>query len=618
MEAVEEPAAMEEQHAAPATPAAAIPPDVATMLALLSLERHGHALCNTLGLMSAAAAVFVTDADLIDIGMKPIERRAFLAAAAAAAGGGRADAARPAVAVVPDAASAASSDLLSATDVVVGDVEGLQAERPSAGASGCALTEEASAGARSAPTLPAAQSFRPMLRPPLPDAARRRNARYEEGEAAMIACLESLSKALTPPEHGVAARLRGCLGCVMPPSLSGVVSNDPDAFMAFCMGLRRLPPPTQLLHVMAGMLLHCRHPEVVEAALLACSPYAAMGSASADSGAVQTTVTVYTAADVALLDPLMAATLHAVLCFFSDDAQLCAKALQVVSAFGRRPLGAAPFPPQQPRARLAAVVAEIMQDHVFFVGVQSAGVAALCTLLALRPDQVVISIDGFKEALAWHTAGVLLLAMQAARTALQSVVRSRAPEPFLSSTLAHATLLATFVLQWATSARPLPPALPVPVEFRLTVDRPSDPPRFEFNPAFKQTCGDVLAFVLDVFEEHVRHTIPSFEHKERTALVVLRRFLESPFGLDLLHATDCERAFAFALVGAEEESTHQLMAALPLPVPAVSPVAVDASAAPAAAPAGEQAALIDSLLEEQAALRQRIDNLKGKGKAVPS
>jgi hypothetical protein len=264
-------------------------------------------------------------------------------------------------------------------------------------------------------------------------------------------------------------------------------------------------------------------------------------------------------------------------------------------------------------------VAEIMQEHVFFVGVQSAGVAALCTLLALRPEQVVFSIDGFKEVLAWHAAGVLLLTLQAARTALQSVVRSRAPEPFLSSTLAQATLLAIYVLEWATSARPLPPALPVPVEFRLTVDRSSDPSRFEFNPAFKQTwCGDVLACVLDVFEEHVRHAIPSFEHKKRTARMVLRRFLESPSGLDLLHAADCERAFAFALADAEEQATQQLMAALPLPVPAVSPDAVNAAAAHATAPAGEQAALIDSLLEEQTALRQRIDNLKGKGKAVPS
>ena len=65
--------------------AAAVPSDVATLLASLSLSQHGPALVTTLGLAAASDVALLTDADLEQIGMKPLERRKLLAAAAPAA-----------------------------------------------------------------------------------------------------------------------------------------------------------------------------------------------------------------------------------------------------------------------------------------------------------------------------------------------------------------------------------------------------------------------------------------------------------------------------------------------------------------------------------------------------
>jgi hypothetical protein len=77
-----------------AAPATGVPADVATLLARLSLSSYAPALCGQLGLSSVAAAAHITDADLLAVGLKPLERRLLLAEAAArqrsAAGGGKA------------------------------------------------------------------------------------------------------------------------------------------------------------------------------------------------------------------------------------------------------------------------------------------------------------------------------------------------------------------------------------------------------------------------------------------------------------------------------------------------------------------------------------------------
>jgi hypothetical protein len=70
--------------AAPAAaPAAAVtvPADLALLLSGLSLSAYGPALCSQLGMASAAEAALLTDADLQEVGMKPMERRRLLAAA---------------------------------------------------------------------------------------------------------------------------------------------------------------------------------------------------------------------------------------------------------------------------------------------------------------------------------------------------------------------------------------------------------------------------------------------------------------------------------------------------------------------------------------------------------
>jgi hypothetical protein len=80
--------------------AAAVPADVASLLADLSLSAFGPALCSELGMSSVADAAFITDADLQKLGMKPLECRKFLAAALQHAGGASA-AAAPAAALQP-------------------------------------------------------------------------------------------------------------------------------------------------------------------------------------------------------------------------------------------------------------------------------------------------------------------------------------------------------------------------------------------------------------------------------------------------------------------------------------------------------------------------------------
>jgi clathrin heavy chain len=74
-------------HAASA-PATGVPADLAALLAELSLSEFGPALVGTLGTRSLSAALFVHDADLVAIGMKPVERRSFLAAVAQSGGAG--------------------------------------------------------------------------------------------------------------------------------------------------------------------------------------------------------------------------------------------------------------------------------------------------------------------------------------------------------------------------------------------------------------------------------------------------------------------------------------------------------------------------------------------------
>jgi hypothetical protein len=61
---------------------AVVPEEVASLLARLQLSAYARPLCGTLGLTSLAAAAYVTEPDLVRIGMKPLERRMFLSAAA--------------------------------------------------------------------------------------------------------------------------------------------------------------------------------------------------------------------------------------------------------------------------------------------------------------------------------------------------------------------------------------------------------------------------------------------------------------------------------------------------------------------------------------------------------
>ncbi len=70
--------------AAPAA-VASVPADLALLLSGLSLSAYGPTLCSQLGMASAAEAALLTDADLQEVGMKPMERRRLLAAAEGAA-----------------------------------------------------------------------------------------------------------------------------------------------------------------------------------------------------------------------------------------------------------------------------------------------------------------------------------------------------------------------------------------------------------------------------------------------------------------------------------------------------------------------------------------------------
>jgi hypothetical protein len=63
--------------------ASAVPADVVSLLARLSLTKYGPELVSA-GVSSAAAAAFVTEDELAQVGMKPAERRLFLAAVQAA------------------------------------------------------------------------------------------------------------------------------------------------------------------------------------------------------------------------------------------------------------------------------------------------------------------------------------------------------------------------------------------------------------------------------------------------------------------------------------------------------------------------------------------------------
>jgi hypothetical protein len=104
-------AAERAQAATMRTHAASVPADLAALLEAVSLSAYGPALHITLGVSSAAAAVHVTDADLIGLGMKPVERRVFLTEVARARAGAGA-AARPARAADAPAAAAGACDVL--------------------------------------------------------------------------------------------------------------------------------------------------------------------------------------------------------------------------------------------------------------------------------------------------------------------------------------------------------------------------------------------------------------------------------------------------------------------------------------------------------------------------
>lgn len=59
----------------------AVPADVAALLTRLSLASYGAALCDKLGMTCAADAALLTEADLEQVGMRPLESRKLLAAA---------------------------------------------------------------------------------------------------------------------------------------------------------------------------------------------------------------------------------------------------------------------------------------------------------------------------------------------------------------------------------------------------------------------------------------------------------------------------------------------------------------------------------------------------------
>jgi hypothetical protein len=93
--------------------AAAVPADVVALLSRLSLSSYGAALCGALGVRSAAALAFLTDADLVSIDMKPVERRMLLAAAAAPAAAPAAPAASSFAPAAPAGAPGACDVMLS-------------------------------------------------------------------------------------------------------------------------------------------------------------------------------------------------------------------------------------------------------------------------------------------------------------------------------------------------------------------------------------------------------------------------------------------------------------------------------------------------------------------------
>ncbi len=61
--------------------AVSVPSDVAALLSRLSLSSYGVALCKELGMACVADAALLTEADLEQVGMRPLERRKLLAAA---------------------------------------------------------------------------------------------------------------------------------------------------------------------------------------------------------------------------------------------------------------------------------------------------------------------------------------------------------------------------------------------------------------------------------------------------------------------------------------------------------------------------------------------------------